>query len=343
MKKNWLTERLIDYTRRNPMRITLSDADDSRAEQAAIYLVEQELAEKVVLIYKSRIPQNSHVNKYSKIETISLAEPPKALQDAYAKFQVDMGQSNKALLPPINQAPVAAGCLLVATDQVDAVVGGNISSTADVVKAGMRVFGMGDRKNRKNVSSFFVMMTNKKEIGHNGTLVYADAGVVPDPNAKRLADIAINTAKNCIWLLGLRPRIAFLSFSTHGSAEHESIDKIKEAVQIARESAPEDFVIDGELQADAALIPEIAERKCDESPIQGSANILVFPDLNSANIAYKLTQRLANAEAYGPLLQGVRGTINDLSRGCNVSDIIHVSMISLMKAHLLKKNNPNIS
>jgi phosphate acetyltransferase len=186
------------------------------------------------------------------------------------------------------------------------------------------------------VSGAFIVILPESKYGDDGILIFADCAVHPDPDENQLAEIAIATAKTAKDIAGLEPRVALLSFSTKGSARHEMVDIVANAAKIAKSSDP-DLLIDGELQADAAIVEVIAKKKAPGSPIGGKANVLVFPDLNSGNIAYKLVQRLANAEAIGPILQGMAAPINDLSRGCSVSDIINMISITANQAAGIKK------
>jgi phosphate acetyltransferase len=207
--------------------------------------------------------------------------------------------------------------------RVNAVVGGNLSSTGDVIRAAIHT--VGTAPGISTVSSYFLMVLPDR------LLSYADGAVMPNPTDVQLADIAVTTAKNYKAVTGRDPLVAMLSFSTKGSASHPDVDKVVSAVKIARDKAP-DLLLDGELQADAALIPSIGERKCKGSPVAGKANVLIFPDLDAGNIAYKLTERLAGAEAIGPIVQGLNKPYCDLSRGCSADDMVNVAAICSLMA-----------
>ena len=225
--------------------------------------------------------------------------------------------------------PLYLGCLMIKAGDADGEIAGARGTTADTIRPAFQILktkpGVGI------VSGAFLMITPAKHLGENGILVFADCAVNPCPNATELAQIAISTAETARSLAGIEPKVAMLSFSTKGSAKHELIDKVTEALRIAKELAP-DLAIDGELQADAALIPSVAEKKAPGSNVAGQANVLVFPDLQAGNIGYKLVERFSGADAIGPILQGIAAPVNDLSRGCKVQDIVQMVVITANQA-----------
>jgi len=227
------------------------------------------------------------------------------------------------------QDPLYLGCLMIKAGDADGELAGARGTTADTIRPAFQI--LKTKPGCSIVSGAFLMFTPAKHLGENGFLLFADCAVNPNPDAKQLAEIAISTAETARAIAGIEPRVAMLSFSTKGSAKHELVDKVAEATKLAKEMAPE-LALDGELQADAALIESVAATKAPGSPVAGKANVLVFPDLQAGNIGYKLVERFSGADAVGPILQGIAAPVNDLSRGCKVQDIVQMVVITANQA-----------
>jgi len=248
------------------------------------------------------------------------------------ELRKDKGMTRDDASSLLHNDPLYLGAMLVKDGIADGMVAGAVNKTASVLRPGLQIIRTAP--GIKLVSTFFIMVVPDCEYGANGVFIFADCGQVQNPNPEELAAISLSSADSFYKLTGIEPVVAFLSHSTKGSAKHADVDKVTEAVRIAREAAP-NLAIDGEFQLDAAIVPSIGEQKAPGNPVAGKANVLVFPDLDAGNIGYKLVERLAKAEAYGPITQGIAKPYNDLSRGCTAGDIIGVIAITAVQAMCL--------
>jgi phosphate acetyltransferase len=307
-------------------KIVLPEGEEERVLKAAAILKKEKLVQPVLIGNPDKIIQKAETLSLN-INEIPIMNPLDASDyiDEWANMLYEM-RKEKGMTPDdakkTVQSPLYFGAFVVKTGIADGSVAGSINTTGDVIRAGIHVLGLAE--NVSVVSSSFLMVLSDGKV-----LTYGDCGVLPDPDAAQLASIAVSTARTHQLLLNEEPVVAMLSFSTKGSAKHPLADKVIEATQLAKESNP-NLKIDGELQFDAAYVPAIGEKKAPGSTVAGKANVYIFPDLNAGNIAYKITQRLAGAEAYGPLIQGLRKPFMDLSRGCSTDDIVNVAAICAM-------------
>jgi phosphate acetyltransferase len=314
--------------------IVLPEGMEERTLQATADVVRNNLAELLLLGEEAPIIAKAKelgVNP----GTFRIVNPETSGKlEEYARMYADMRAArgkpvSKQKAIDTMKNPLYYGAMMVQQGEATGSLAGAVNTTGAVIAAAARVIGM--RPGTNTASGFFIMVLKDTRFGHNGVLIYADCALIPNPDAEQLAEIAISTAHSAKQLVGLDPKIAMLSFSTKGSGKHKDVDKVREATRLAKEKAPE-LVIDGELQADAALIPAIGARKSPGSPVAGKANILIFPNLDAGNIAYKLTERLAGAKAIGPIMQGFAKPVNDLSRGCSAEDIANMVAVTSVMA-----------
>ena len=303
--------RLRNQAKAGLKTIVLPEYDDARIVEAA-RIIEKEGIAKVLLLTKDKIDPGQ-AQKYIK-----------EFYEMYKAKDIELSTVNKLFEDTLYYA-----AMMTREGKVDGLVAGASHTTPDMARAAIRCLGVDERITI--ASSAFLIAVPNCQYGEDGNFVFADCGIIPDPNPRQLACIALSAAELAEKLLGLNPRIALLSFSTHGSAKIKSIEKISEALKLLKEMSP-DILVDGELQVDAAIIPEVAKIKCPDSPIRGKANVLIFPDLEAGNIGYKLVQRLAKARAIGPVIMGLNKPCSDLSRGCSVEDIVDCAAVTAIRA-----------
>ena len=327
-----MIEKVWNKARSNVKRIVLPEGDDGRTLLAAARLRDEGLAIPILLGDPAKVYAEAE-KVGADLRDIRIEDPAAGGKTAaYAEALYELRKA-KGLRPEearkLAEDVMYYGILMVQLGDADGLVSGAVHTTGDMLRPALQIIKT--KPGIKIVSSSFLMNCPNHELGDDGLLVYADCIVNPCPTAEELAQIAVTSAETAHDLCGVEvPRVAMLSFSTKGSAKHELVSKVQEAVRIAHELAP-DLLLDGELQPDAALVPEVGARKAPGSPVAGMANVCIFPDLQSGNIAYKLTQRIGGAEAYA-VLQGLNKPCNDLSRGCSVSDIVNTAALTAVQA-----------
>ncbi|HBM15828.1 MAG TPA: phosphate acetyltransferase [Lentisphaeria bacterium] len=334
-----IMDKIIEKARAKQKKLVLAEGHDQRVVIAANKIIEKGIAKSVIVIGTeaeiSKSCKDAGITErkftsYDHLTCPKMVEYAKILQQFRAEKKKDI--TLEKAIETLKQR-IFFGAMLLRIGEVDALVAGSIASTADMLRAAFMIIGT--TPGIKSASSAFLMDLASPSPGGESTLLYSDGAVIPDPDSATLVDIALATAKTHLSLIGTTPKIAFLSFSTKGSAEHPLIDKVRTATEMCKAKIAElklDYLVDGELQADAALVPKVAASKAPDSPLAGNANILIFPDLNVGNICYKITQRLAGAAAIGPVLQGLAKPMSDLSRGCSADDIVGTAAMVICQA-----------
>ena len=318
----------------NMKTIALPEATDKRVLEAASKIKKEGFANVVLIGDKTKVEEIASQNNID-INGITVVNPTES--EKYEEYSNAFYELRKAKGMTEEQAhelmkdETHFGMMMVKMGDCDGLVSGAAHSTSDTLRPALQI--LKTAPNTKLVSAFFLMVVPNCEYGENGVFVFSDCGLNQNPNSDELSEIAISSSKSFEQLVGKTPKVAMLSYSSYGSAKSELVDKVNEATKLVKEKAPE-LLVDGELQLDAAIIPEVAASKAKGSKVAGQANTLIFPDLNAGNIGYKLVQRLAKAEAYGPLCQGIAKPVNDLSRGCSADDIVGVVAITAVQAQM---------
>ena len=326
-------DEIKDRAKKDIKKIVLPESDDDRTLKATSEVLKQKFAEIILIGNRSKILERAKELSLDNIEEAEIVDPNNS--ENYNEFVEQFYELRKHKGMTIEKAKefmldnIYFGMMMVKQGYADGLVSGAVHSTSDTLRPALQI--LKTAPGTKLVSAFFMMIVPNCIYGENGVFLFSDSGLNENPDSDALSEIAISSSKSFELLTGKTPKIAMLSYSSHGSAKSELTEKVIKATNLVKEKAP-DLLVDGELQLDAAIIPEVAEYKAKGSPLKGEANILIFPDLNAGNIGYKLVQRLANAEAYGPLCQGIAKPVNDLSRGCSSKDIEGVIAITAVQA-----------
>ncbi|MBQ9624897.1 MAG: phosphate acetyltransferase [Clostridia bacterium] len=325
-----LLERIVERAKANRKTIILPEGDDKRTIDAAVKCRDEGVADIILLGDEAEINANAAGADLSGIKIINplTSELFDGFVSQYTEMRKAKGMTEEKAREELKDS-VYFGCMMLYNDMADGLVSGAVHATSDLLRPALKIIKTAP--GISTVSSYFLMEFPTKELGDNGVLIYADCGVVIDPNEEELAAIAIASYNSAKTIAELDPKVAMLSFSTKGSASHPLADKMINATKKVQEMRP-DIVIDGELQGDAALVESVGNKKAPGSPVAGKANVLIFPNIDAGNIAYKRTQRLAGATAVGPICQGFKKPVNDLSRGCNSDDIVYAVAITVLQS-----------
>ena len=328
-----LLKQLLERAKADLQRIVLPEGTEIRTLTAADIILKEKAAKIILIGNEQEIKRLASENNFEHISEAEIIDPethPKMNEYAELLFEI---RKNKGLTmeeaQKLAKDPLYLGCLMIKNGDADGELAGALNTTGNVLRPAFQIIKT--LPGIKVVSGAMLLFTPTPQYGENGLLVVADVAVNPNPTAEELAQIAVCTGQTTRTAAGFEPKIAMLSFSTKGSAKHELVDKVVEAAKLAQAMAP-DLQIDGELQADAAIVPRIGQSKAPGSTIAGQANVLIFPDLQSGNIAYKMVERFSGAQAVGPILQGMAAPVNDLSRGCSVDDIVKMIVITANQA-----------
>lgn len=333
-----ILKRFIETAKSNPQRIVLPEGDEPRTLKAADRIIGDGIAKIILLGQSDKILALAKENGLKNIERATIIDPQKSADaERYTDLLFEL-RKNKGLTREqaveLVKDPLYFGCLMIKSGDADGELAGACNTTGNVLRPALQIIKT--QPGISVISGAMLMFCKEKAYGEDGFLLVADVAVMPNPTAQELAQIAVCTGRTMKNMIGIEPKVAMLSFSTKGSAQHEFVDRVVEATGMAQQMAPE-LKIDGELQADAALVPSVGKFKAPGSPVAGEANVLIFPALEIGNIAYKMVERLGGAVSVGPVLQGMAAPINDLSRGCSVDDIYYMTAITANQAITAKK------